>query len=119
MRIHSSKAVSQRAKPLPLLHRIVSTLETKRVPYTRPYTHGELRAVWRRSGRILPCRKPSEWREDAFGSRIRFEDYGDRNSDFGWEVDHIIRIADGGSNHVNNLRPLQWENNVKRNTPGR
>ena len=31
-----------------------------------------------------------EWRRDHNGSAMWFSDYGDRNSDYGWEIDHIV-----------------------------
>lgn len=86
----------------------------EREPYTQPYTKSEKRAVWRK-GRIMSDMKASKWRMDAFGNLIRFDDYGNRDSFFGWEVDHIVRVSDGGTNIIFNLRPLQWKANVKRN----
>lgn len=85
----------------------------KRKPYTPPYTKLELRRIWNK-GRIVPGREPSKWREDYYGNLIRFNRYGDRDSVVSWEVDHIVRIADGGKNVLSNLRPLQWEANVER-----
>ena len=93
---------------------IIAAKRLEREPYTSPYTDVELRTIWKK-GRIIPKRNASEWRKDDLGNRIRFSDHGNRNSDFGWEVDHIIRIADNGTNDLSNLRPLQWESNVKRN----
>jgi len=86
----------------------------KREPYTSPYTPEEILTIWGK-GQVVLGREPSEWREDDFGNRIQFDKYGDRDSSFGWEVDHIISIKDGGSNLLSNLRPIQWETNVKRN----
>ncbi|MFC1835290.1 HNH endonuclease signature motif containing protein [Thermodesulfobacteriota bacterium] len=56
----------------------------------------------------------NEVRIDAFGSLIRFRDYGSRQSVYGWEIDHITEIALGGTDAIWNLRPLNWVNNVRR-----
>lgn len=40
---------------------------------------------------------------------MRRNEYGDRKSLYGWEVDHI---DPDGPNTLSNYRPLQWENNV-------
>ena len=45
---------------------------------------------------------------------MKYSDHGDRNSDHGWEIDHIKPASDGGSDDLINLRPLQWENNATR-----
>lgn len=82
--------------------------------YTKPYSEEEKLDIWDK-GLISSDREPSEWREDELGNLICYDDYGDRDSVFGWEVDHIIPIKDGGNNLRYNLRPLQWEANVKRN----
>jgi 5-methylcytosine-specific restriction endonuclease McrA len=44
---------------------------------------------------------------------MRWEHYGQQTS-FGWEVDHIRAVANGGSDDLDNLQPLQWENNRKK-----
>lgn len=57
---------------------------------------------------------PEGTRFDEFGSRIDFNAYGDSENDFGWEVDHIKRESDGGTEDIKNLRPLYWRNNRAR-----
>ena len=40
-------------------------------------------------------------------------DYGNRDSQYGWEIDHINPNAPSYSrDSFANLQPLQWENNV-------
>lgn len=53
--------------------------------------------------------------KDAFGKEIDKAAYGDTNSEYGWDVDHIVRLRDGGSNETGNLRPLHIKNNRLRN----
>ncbi len=52
---------------------------------------------------------PNKWRKDQCGAWIYRGAYGDRNSEYGWEVDHI---DPNGRDGLSNLRPLQWKNNL-------
>ncbi len=53
-------------------------------------------------------------RIDAFGSLIWKEGYGNTASKLGWEIDHKLPVVLGGSDDLENLRPLQWENNRRK-----
>ena len=37
------------------------------------------------------------------------EDYG-REGIYGWEIDYIVPLSDGGTNRFDNLRPIHWMN---------
>jgi hypothetical protein len=69
------------------------------------------RRVWER-GHPIEGFDPTVWRHDDFGSVIRYEDYGARDADFGWEIDHILPNALGGPDAIANLRPLHCRRNA-------
>lgn len=72
------------------------------------WTEQEIQAVWNK-GHPVKGYNPAEYRQDDCTAWMQYDKHGDRNSIFGWEVDHIDPV---GGDHFSNLRPLQWENNV-------
>lgn len=66
----------------------------------------------------------NNYRKDACGAWICFDKYGDRNSIFGWEIDHIFpksilrdkNVLEEEIDHIDNLRPLNWVNNDSKGT---
>lgn len=67
-----------------------------------------VQAVWGK-GYVVQGFDSSQFRKDQCGAWIIRSEYGNRNSDYGWEIDHI---SPGGADVLSNLRPLQWQNNV-------
>jgi 5-methylcytosine-specific restriction endonuclease McrA len=67
--------------------------------------------VWGK-GSIPANDKGDQWRKDQCGAWIQYEKYGDRDSDYGWEIDHITPESKEGASTLGNLRPLHWRNNV-------
>ena len=67
--------------------------------------------VWYK-GKPAAGRDPAEWRIDDYGNLIRFSDYGDRNSPYGWEIDHHFPSVLGGGDGISNLRPLHCRKNA-------
>lgn len=72
-----------------------------------------IRAVWQK-GTTVSENDPGVYRKDVCGAWIRWNHYGNRDSKYGWEIDHIKAVANGGSDSILNLRPLQWENNARK-----
>lgn len=66
--------------------------------------------VWAK-GSVVGTNDPAIWRKDQCDAWMQFSKYGNRNSDYGWEVDHI---SPGNDDDLLNLRPLHWANNVRK-----
>lgn len=67
-------------------------------------------AVWEK-GAPIQNYDPALWRRDKCGHAIKRTEYGNTQSQYGWEVDHMKPVAKGGSDDLNNLQPLFWETN--------
>ena len=48
---------------------------------------------------------------DISGKLMLWDEYGNRNSEYGWEVDHILPREKGGKTVIENLQPLNWRTN--------
>ncbi len=69
-------------------------------------------SVWLK-GDIIPGYDPDRFRMDADGYVMEYYNYGMRIK-YGWEIDHIVAPDMGGASELNNLRPLQWENKLRK-----
>lgn len=58
---------------------------------------------------------PDLIRKDYAGAWIRKEDYG-KQTDFGWQVDHLRPVSKGGTDDLDNLFPLHWRNNLSKSS---
>lgn len=76
----------------------------------RGFSEEQKQIAWQKA-QIVPGRDPGTMRKDACGAWIVWADYGNTNSDFGWEIDHIHPVAKGGTDHPSNLQALHWKNN--------
>ncbi|MCL5268801.1 MAG: HNH endonuclease [Bacteroidetes bacterium] len=76
----------------------------------REFSNSIVDAVWEKAYAVAGY-DPSLWRRDKCGALIRKLYYGDIQSQFGWEIDHVRPVSEGGTDALINLEPMQWENN--------
>ncbi len=80
---------------------------------SKDYSEEEEQAVWEK-GTPMIGESPNIYRKDSMGNKIKRDEYGNRDSDYGWEIDHIHPKSKGGGDELSNLQPLQWEANMKK-----
>ena len=73
----------------------------------RPFDAQTISAVWNK-GIPVPGAPAAIVCTDQGGNVIARSTHGDTKSQYGWEVDHIKPVAQGGTDDLANLQPLQW-----------
>ena len=76
-----------------------------------PFNEKIIRDVWAK-GQVVGSNNPDEYRKDECGAWMYFSHFSNRNSQYGWEIDHIEFVDHVASENLSNLRPLQWQNNA-------
>jgi len=67
------------------------------------------RAAWGRTSPVSRQGNAWEFRKDCLGNLVRYADFGNRHSPFGWELDFIVPRTLGGSSSPENLQVLHWK----------
>ena len=73
------------------------------------FSDDKIKTVWQ-NAKTVDNYDPSKYRQDVCGAWIAWDSYG-KEAKFGWEIDHALPVAKGGTDHTNNLRALHWQNN--------
>jgi 5-methylcytosine-specific restriction endonuclease McrA len=76
----------------------------------KQFTEEQKLVAWRKA-QIVTGHDPAITRKDTCGAWIKWADYGNTFSQFGWEVDHIYPVSLGGTDQPSNLQALHWQNN--------
>lgn len=76
------------------------------------YSDEILLAVWAK-GNEVPGYDSRIWRQDFAGAWMRYDHFGMKDI-YGWQIDHRCPRAKGGADDIENLYPLQWENNLEK-----
>ncbi len=74
------------------------------------FSEQKIQEVWEK-GMIVPGYNEDKVRKDACSAWMKREEYGNIESNYGWEIDHTKPESKGGSSDLSNLRPMQWSNN--------
>lgn len=68
--------------------------------------------VWEKGAKVRG-KDPDLYRKDPLGNEIYYASYG-KPTEKGWEIDHSKPQSKGGTDHLNNLRPLKTSENRKK-----
>ena len=74
----------------------------------KPFDAAIIEAVWNKA---VPSKQHPPLRMDVRGTLIWKEGYSNTNSRFGWVIARRRPLSQGGGDDLDNLEPVQWENN--------
>ncbi len=81
----------------------------------KPYNEETIREVWKKAKRQPGFETFSI---DEHGSPISFFDYSKRSA-YGWVIQRIVPVEQGGSDNVSNLVPLHWKHALLKRSPAK
>lgn len=76
------------------------------------FTQERLDQIWDK-GETIKGKNPDLYRQDKFGNQMYKPSYG-KMSPMGWNVDHSKPQAKGGTDHLNNLQPMNSRANSRK-----
>jgi 5-methylcytosine-specific restriction endonuclease McrA len=75
-------------------------------------TKKQINYAWE-NAKPIQGKNPDVWRRDIYGNTIRRASFGTQGQ-YGWEVDHKRPIEKGGTESLQNIQALHWEENKKK-----
>ena len=69
------------------------------------FSEETIQQVWEKATPVAG-NDPAVWRQDQCKAWIGRRFYGNRNSEYGWEIDHIVPVSKGGKTIESNLQVL-------------
>lgn len=76
------------------------------------FSKERLEQIWNK-GKTIKGKDPNLYRKDIFGNTMYKPSYG-KLSEMGWNVDHSKPQSLGGTDHLNNLQPMNSTANIKK-----
>lgn len=73
------------------------------------FSRDRLQQVWEK-GTSISGKKADLYRSDIYGNQMYKHSYG-KDSAMGWTVDHSKPVSKGGTDHLNNLQPMNTSAN--------
>jgi hypothetical protein len=73
------------------------------------FSNKQIQDVWEK-GTTVENYDSTKYRKDLAGAWIARNDYG-KETQLGWQIDHVYPSSKGGDENLINLRPMHWENN--------
>lgn len=70
------------------------------------------RACWSRTSPLSGQINAWDLRRDCLGNTVRYDDFNNRQSPYGWELEYIVPARLGGSTDPSNLQALHWKARV-------
>jgi len=83
------------------------------------WSQATIQKVWQKARQAGIENEAKGFRKDTCGAWMLFSQHGNRNSKYGWEVDHIFPESHGGTDLLSNLQPLHWRNNAEKGDSSR
>lgn len=68
------------------------------------FSEDKLDQIWEK-GQPIRGKDPDLYRKDIYGNSMYKPSYG-KTSEMGWNVDHSKPQSKGGTDHLNNLQPM-------------